>query len=95
MTIAGPVTVFGMRNCTYIWPVVMWPGCMTPPTAVPGLLDMVSWPLTKKLPSSASSKGPPREPAGAVADMVSSAKAEKAAQVPLMCRPVLFMTSSR
>ena len=63
MTIAGPLTVFGMRYWTYIWLMVIWPGCEMPPTAVPGWLDCVSWPLTKKLPSSCSSSGPPSDPA--------------------------------
>src|SRR5215475_15690134 len=82
MTIARPLTVFGMRYCTYIWLTVIVPGCEMPPTAVPGCVDCVSWPLTKKLPSSCSSNGPPSDPAIALPPVASSTAAAAARQCP-------------
>ena len=73
MTIAGLLTLFGIRYCTYICLTVMVPGCAMPPTDVPGWLECVSSPLTKKLPSSCSSNGPPSDPAMPVPPLASSA----------------------
>jgi hypothetical protein len=84
MTTAGPPTVFGMRYWTYIWLTVIVPGCEMPPTAVPGYVDWVSWPLTKKLPSSCSSNGPPSDPAIALPPVASSKAAAAARQFPSM-----------
>jgi hypothetical protein len=60
---------------------------------VAGLVDIVTWPLTKKLPSSASSSGPPSEPALA-ADIARSKAADKAAHDLVTFRPMLFMMTS-
>ena len=60
------------------------PGCEIPPTAVPGCVDWVSWPLTKKLPSSCSSNGPPSDPAIAPPPVASSKAAAAARQFPSM-----------
>src|SRR5262249_16259277 len=84
MTTAGPLTVFGIRYCTYIWLTVIVPGCERPPTAVPGCVDWASWPLTKKLPSSCSSNGPPSDPAIALPPVASSTAAAAARQFPPM-----------
>src|SRR5215831_3151994 len=75
MTMGGPLTVFGMRYCTYIWLTVMVPGTEGPTAGVPGWLDVVVTPLTKKLPSSWSSSGPPSDAAMAVPPVASSAAA--------------------
>src|SRR5262245_45065362 len=75
MTMAGPLTVLGMRYCTYIWLTVMVPGTEGPTAGVPGWLDVVVTPLTKMLPSSASSRGPPSVPAMAVPPVANSAAA--------------------
>src|SRR5262245_41025791 len=72
MTMAGPLTVFGIRYCTYIWLMVMVPGGEGPSTDAPGWLELVVTPLTKKLPSSASSNGPPSDPAMAIPPVASS-----------------------
>src|SRR6195256_444296 len=69
MTTGGPLTVFGIRYCTYICLIVIWPGCAAPTAGVPGWLDIAGWPPTKKLPSSASSSGPPSDPAIAMLPM--------------------------
>jgi hypothetical protein len=66
MTIAGPPTVFGMRNWTYIWPTMIWPGGVGPAGPAPRWADVIGCPPTKKLPSSCSSSGPPSDPAVAV-----------------------------
>ena len=79
MTIAGPLMVFGMRYCTYIWLMVIWPGCEMPPAAVPGWLEAASWPLTKKLPSSCSSSGPPSDPAIALPPVADTSPSDSAA----------------
>src|SRR3979411_53706 len=63
MTTGGPLTVVGIRYCTYICRIVIWPGWAAPTAGVPGWLDIAGWPPTKKLPSSASSSGPPSDPA--------------------------------
>jgi hypothetical protein len=94
ITIAGPLTVFGMRYWTYIWLMVIWPGCEMPPTAVPGWVDCVSWPLTKKLPSSCSSSGPPSDPAIVIPPVASSRPSDKPAMVSLKLRSMLVMTAS-
>src|SRR5262245_59510434 len=78
MTMGGPLTVFGIRYCTYIWLTVMVPGTEGPTAGVPGWLDVVVTPLTKKLPSSASSSGPPSDAAMAVPPVASSAAAAAA-----------------
>src|SRR5262245_4375420 len=75
MTMGGPLTVFGMRYCTYIWLTVIVPGCGALNADVPGWLDTVVTPLTKKLPSSWSSNGPPSDAAMAVPPVASSAAA--------------------
>src|SRR5262245_66628647 len=75
MTMGGPLIVFGMRYCTYIWWTVMVPGTEGPTAGVPGWLDVVVTPLTKELPSSASSSGPPSDAAMAVPPVASSAAA--------------------
>jgi hypothetical protein len=79
MTMGGPLTVFGMRYCTYIWLTVMVPGTEGPTAGVPGWLDVVVTPLTKKLPSSASSSGPPSDAAMAVPPVASNAAAAASA----------------
>src|SRR5262249_62168389 len=84
MTIAGPLTVFGMRYWTYIWLTVIVPGCEMPPTAVPGCVDCVGRPLTKKLPSSCNSNGPPSDPAIALPPVASSKAAADMRQFPSM-----------
>src|SRR5262245_32677497 len=75
MTMGGPLIVFGMRYCTYIWLTVMVPGTEGPTAGVPGWLDVAVTPLTKKLPSSASSSGPPSDAAMAVPPVASTAAA--------------------
>src|SRR5262245_41583276 len=75
MTMGGPLTVFGMRYCTYIWLTVMVPGTEGPTAGVPGWLEVVVTPLTKKLPSSASSSGPPSDAAMVVPPVASSVAA--------------------
>src|SRR6476659_3408273 len=55
-----------MRYWTYIWLTVIVPGWEMPPTAVPGWVDAVCCPLTKKLPSSCNCNGPPSDPAIAI-----------------------------
>src|SRR5262245_19178352 len=72
MTIAGPPMFLGMRYCTYIWLTVIVPGTEGPAVGAPGWLDVAVSPLTKKLPSSCSSKGPPSDPAIAVPPVASS-----------------------
>ena len=84
MTIAGPVIVFGMRYCTYIWLTVMVPATDGPTIGVPGWLDEVCRPLTKKLPSSCSSNGPPSEPAIEVPPVASSKPIDSIAAVRLV-----------
>src|SRR5215475_3600484 len=71
----GPLIVFGIRYCTYIWLTVMVPGTEGPTAGVPGWLEVVVRPLTKKLPSSCSSSGPPSDAAMAVPPVASSAAA--------------------
>src|SRR5262245_49881302 len=93
MTMAGPLTVFGIRYCTYIWLTVMVPGCGALNAEVPGWLDMVVTPLTKKLPSSASSSGPPSVPAMAVPPVASSAAV--AASAAQKFRSMRIMATSR
>src|SRR5262249_24548546 len=82
MMIGGPLTVFGMRYCTYIWLTVIVPGCEMPPTAVPGGVGWGSGPLTKKLPSSCSPSAPPGDPAIALPPVASSTAAAAARQCP-------------
>src|SRR5215813_8800947 len=84
MTMGGPLTVFGMRYCTYIWLTVMVPGCGALNAEAPGWLDVVVTPLTKKLPSSASSNGPPSDPAMAVPPIASSTDAAAIALFQIM-----------
>src|SRR5262245_53708253 len=79
MTMGGPLTVLGMRYCTYIWLTVMVPGTEGPTAGVPGWLDVVVTPLTKKLPSSWSSNGPPSDAAMAIPPVASSAAAAASA----------------
>src|SRR5262245_6400523 len=86
MTIAGPPMLRGMRYCTYIWLTVIVPGTEGPTAGVPGWVDVVVSPLTKKLPSSCSSKGPPSDPPIAVPPVASSSdkRASKVRQSPAM-----------
>src|SRR5229473_3798445 len=95
MTIAGPPMVFGIRYWTYIWPTVMVPGCGALNADVPGWLDMVVWPLTKKLPSSCSSNGPPSDPAIAVPPNASSTDKAAAALRKFRSMPVMTTSLSR
>src|SRR5262245_35084948 len=60
------------------------PGLRDAATAVPGCVDCVGWPLTKKLPSSCSSNGPPSDPAIALPPVASSKAAAAMRQFPSM-----------
>src|SRR5260370_16042416 len=79
MMIGGPATVLGMRYCTYIWSMVIWPGVAAPVAGVSGKLVVVVWALTKNTPSSCSSNGPPSDPAAAA--VVMPAKSPSASRV--------------
>src|SRR5262245_29323791 len=76
MTIAGRLTVLGMRYWTYIWPVLICPAGTGPVGPGPGWVDSSGRPPTKKLPKSCSSSGPPSEPAVAVETVASRSMSE-------------------
>ena len=61
----GAETFFGMRYCTYIWSIMIWPDGAAPVGGESGNAVAAACPLTKKTPSSWSSSGPPSEPAAA------------------------------
>src|SRR5580700_5553917 len=65
MTMGGAETFFGIRYCTYIWSIMIWPGGAAPVGGESGNAVAAACPLTKKAPSSWSSSGPPSEPAAA------------------------------
>src|ERR1700693_3721816 len=69
MTMGGAETFFGMRYCTYIWSIMIWPGGAAPVGGESGNAVAAACPLTKKTPSSWSSSGPPSEPAAAAVIM--------------------------
>src|SRR5258708_1231326 len=86
MTTGGPLTALGIRYCTSIGRMGIWRGWAAPPAGVPGWLDIAGWPPTKKLPSSASSSGPPSDPAIAMLPMVRNS-AETSATAGADARP--------
>jgi hypothetical protein len=78
ITIVGPLTVLGMRYWTYIWPVLICPAGTGPVGPGPGWVESSGRPLTKKLPKSCNSSGPPSEPAVAVETLASRSISESA-----------------
>jgi hypothetical protein len=71
---------------------VIVPGCEMPPAAVPGCVDAVCCPLTKKLPSSCSCNGPPSDPAIALPPVAGSSPNAKAATAARKLQSTLVMT---
>src|SRR5580704_17459125 len=96
MMIGGPATVLGMRYCTYIWSMVIWPGVDAPVAGVSGKLVVVVWALTKNTPSSCSSNGPPSDPAAAAVVKPANRPAASRAAVAVSCFGLrLMLTSSQ
>src|SRR6478736_8881274 len=79
---------------TYIWLTVIVPGWEMPPAAVPGWVDAVCCPLTKKLPSSCSCNGPPSDPAIAIPPDTGSMPNARAVMAVHKLRSMLIMAIS-